>query len=103
VSSCIAFAALLFKDTKFSTSLRWTGVLGVACTCHEIMLGMGDLEKGEHRDALRWKLMYNSRYKNTDFVLHWILRRLGLKQVTITYDIACQYRKNFFKQVELLP
>ena len=35
------------KDTKFSTGLRWAGVLGVICARHEIMLGLGDLEKGE--------------------------------------------------------
>lgn len=35
------------KDSKFSTGLRWAGVVGVICARHELMLGLGDLEKGE--------------------------------------------------------
>ncbi|KAF9001427.1 hypothetical protein BDZ89DRAFT_968328, partial [Hymenopellis radicata] len=90
VSSCVAFAALMQKDTRFSVGLRWVGVIGVICARHEILLGLGDLEKGE-------------RYKNTDFVLYWVLSKMGLKEVTVTYDIACQYRKNFKKRIEALP
>ncbi|KAF9022411.1 hypothetical protein BDZ89DRAFT_1196078 [Hymenopellis radicata] len=47
ISSCVAFAALMQKDTRFSVGLRWAGVIGVICARHEIMLGLGDLEKGE--------------------------------------------------------
>ncbi|KAF9001842.1 hypothetical protein BDZ89DRAFT_968153, partial [Hymenopellis radicata] len=90
VSSCVAFAALMQKDTRFSVGLRWAGVIGVICARHELMLGLGDLEKGE-------------RYKNTDFVLYWVLSKMGLKEVTVTYDIACQYRKNFKQRIEALP
>lgn len=35
------------KDTKFTAGLRWAGVVGVICARHELMLGLGDLEKGE--------------------------------------------------------
>lgn len=28
---------------------------------------------------------------------------MGLKEVTITYDIACQYKKNFYKRIDALP
>ncbi|KAF9004178.1 hypothetical protein BDZ89DRAFT_1049589 [Hymenopellis radicata] len=90
ISSCVAFAALMQKDTRFSVGLRWAGVIGVICARHEIMLGLGDLEKGE-------------RYKNTDFVLYWVLSKMGLKEVTVTYDIACQYRKHFKERIEALP
>ncbi|KAF8995888.1 hypothetical protein BDZ89DRAFT_971449 [Hymenopellis radicata] len=54
------------------------------------MLGLGDLQKGE-------------RYKNTDYVLYTVLARMGLKQVALTYDIACQYKKNFFARIAALP
>ncbi|KAF9000338.1 hypothetical protein BDZ89DRAFT_1147323 [Hymenopellis radicata] len=90
VSNCVAFAALMQKDTKFSVGLRWAGVIGVICGCHELMLSLGDLEKGE-------------RYKNTDFVLYSLLSRMGLKEVTVTYDIACQYLKHFHERVLALP
>ncbi|KAF9035672.1 hypothetical protein BDZ89DRAFT_946871 [Hymenopellis radicata] len=42
-----SFAALMQKDTRFSVGLRWSGVIGVICARHEVMLGLGDLEKGE--------------------------------------------------------
>ncbi|KAF8890594.1 hypothetical protein CPB85DRAFT_1257906 [Mucidula mucida] len=90
VTSCISFAALMQKDTRFSVGLRWSGVLGVICARHEIMLGLGDLQKGE-------------LYKNTDFVLYTVLSRMGLKEITVTYDIACQYKKHFFERIKALP
>ncbi|KIY63047.1 hypothetical protein CYLTODRAFT_337486, partial [Cylindrobasidium torrendii FP15055 ss-10] len=52
--------------------------------------GLGDLERGE-------------RYKNTDFVLFWVLSRMSYKQAAITYDIACQYKKNFARRVANHP
>ncbi|KAF9018836.1 hypothetical protein BDZ89DRAFT_1139729 [Hymenopellis radicata] len=90
ISSCIAFAALMQKDTRFSVGLRWSGVLGVICARHEIILGLGDLQKGE-------------RYKNTDFVLYTVLSRMGLKELTVTYDIACQYKIHFYERIKALP
>ncbi|KAF9039648.1 hypothetical protein BDZ89DRAFT_1129259 [Hymenopellis radicata] len=54
------------------------------------MLGLGDLQKGE-------------RYKNTDFVLYTVLSRMGLKEVTVTYDIVCQYKKHFKERIDALP
>ncbi|KAF9012929.1 hypothetical protein BDZ89DRAFT_1142715 [Hymenopellis radicata] len=90
VFNCVAFIALMQKDTKFSVGLRWSGVIGVICAHHELMLGLGDLEKGE-------------RYKNIDFVLYSLLSKMGLKEVTVTYDIACQYRKHFHERVLALP
>ncbi|KAJ7333272.1 hypothetical protein DFH08DRAFT_939910 [Mycena albidolilacea] len=51
VSTCIAFAALLQKDTRLTTGLRVSGVGGVVCPRHECMRpnGLGDLQKGERR------------------------------------------------------
>ncbi|KAJ7804191.1 hypothetical protein B0H13DRAFT_1523584, partial [Mycena leptocephala] len=36
VSTCIAFAALLQKDTRTTTGLRCSGVGGVVCARHEL-------------------------------------------------------------------
>ncbi|KAF8995346.1 hypothetical protein BDZ89DRAFT_1149647 [Hymenopellis radicata] len=90
VTNCAAFAALMQKDTWFTVGLRWSGVIGVICARHEIMLGLEDLQKGE-------------RYKNTAFVLYMVLSCMGLKECTITYDIACQYKKNFHAWIAALP
>jgi hypothetical protein len=49
VSTCIAFAALLQKDTRITTGLRVSGVGGCVCARHECMQpnGLGNLQKGE--------------------------------------------------------
>ncbi|KAJ6528210.1 hypothetical protein B0H19DRAFT_1083730 [Mycena capillaripes] len=62
VSTCIAFAALLQKDTRLTTGLRVSGVGGCVCARHECMRpnGLGDLQKGE-------------RYANMDFILQCAL------------------------------
>ncbi|KAF9004860.1 hypothetical protein BDZ89DRAFT_1049367 [Hymenopellis radicata] len=88
ISSCVAFAALMQKDMRFSVGLRWAGVIGVICTRHEIMLGLGDLEKGE-------------RYKNTDFVLYWVLSKMGLKEVTVTTSRRGSRRPDVLKNLDL--
>ncbi|KAJ7145450.1 hypothetical protein C8R43DRAFT_953502 [Mycena crocata] len=48
VSTCIAFSALLQKDTRLTTGLRVSGVRGCVCSRHECMKpnGLGDLQKG---------------------------------------------------------
>ncbi|KAF8878399.1 hypothetical protein CPB85DRAFT_1443381 [Mucidula mucida] len=73
VTSCISFAALMQKDTRFSVGLR------------------------------PWGFTEGERYKNTDFVLYTVLSRMGLKEITVTYDIACQYKKHFFERIKALP
>jgi hypothetical protein len=49
ISTCVAFAALMQKDSRLSTGLRATGVVGCICSRHELVrpLGLGDLPKGE--------------------------------------------------------
>lgn len=37
----------------------------------------------------------SDRYRNTDFVLYWVLCHMSADLVAITYDIACQYSKHF--------
>ncbi|KAJ6567629.1 hypothetical protein DFH09DRAFT_1247212 [Mycena vulgaris] len=53
ISSCIAFAALLQKDTRGTAGLRSSGVGGCVCARHECVLphGIGDLQKGNEMQS----------------------------------------------------
>ncbi|KAJ7055432.1 hypothetical protein C8F01DRAFT_1211630 [Mycena amicta] len=53
VSTCIAFAALMEKETRLTTGLRVSGVGGCVCARHGVVRaqGMGDLQKGERLRA----------------------------------------------------
>ncbi|CAK5279026.1 unnamed protein product [Mycena citricolor] len=92
ISSCIAFAALAQKDTRNTVGLRVSGVGGCACARHECVRpnGLGDLQKGE-------------RYANMDFIAMSALRGFNLKQLTISYDIACQWGINLWERISKLP
>ncbi|KAJ7088008.1 hypothetical protein B0H15DRAFT_949821 [Mycena belliarum] len=92
ISSCIAFAALLQKDTRLTTGLRVSGVGGCVCARHECMRpnGLGDLQKGE-------------RYANMDFIIMSALAGFSLMLLTISYDIGCQWPKNLPARIEKLP
>ncbi|KAJ6465540.1 hypothetical protein C8R47DRAFT_1235772 [Mycena vitilis] len=92
VSTCIAFAALLQKDTRLTTGLRVSGVGGCVCARHECVRpnGLGDLQKGE-------------RYSNMDFIVMSALAGFCLLLLTISYDIACQWKLNLPERMEELP
>ncbi|KAJ7876671.1 hypothetical protein B0H14DRAFT_2501281 [Mycena olivaceomarginata] len=91
-STCIAFAALLQKDTRLTSGLRVSGVGGVVCARHECMRpnGLGDLQKGE-------------RYANMDWIVMAALAGVSLLLLTISYDIACQWKINFKERQGKLP
>ncbi|KAJ7112012.1 hypothetical protein C8R43DRAFT_1138947 [Mycena crocata] len=90
--TCIAFAALLQKDLRMTTGLRVSGVGGCVCARHECVRpnGIGDLQKGE-------------RYANMDFIVASALKGFSLKQLTISYDIACQWKINLAARNMRLP
>ncbi|KAJ7889257.1 hypothetical protein B0H13DRAFT_1888092 [Mycena leptocephala] len=92
ISTCIAFAALTQKETRNTAGLRVSGVGGCVCARHECVRpnGMGDLQKGE-------------RYANMDFILMSSLAGFDLKELTISYDIACQWGKNLQERIRKLP
>ncbi|KAJ7024932.1 hypothetical protein C8F04DRAFT_1269809 [Mycena alexandri] len=92
LSTCIAFAALLQKDTRITTGLRSSGVGGCVCARHECVrpTGMGDLQKGE-------------RYSNMDYIVASALFGFSLMLLTISYDIACQWKKNLPERNDNLP
>ncbi|KAJ7742488.1 hypothetical protein DFH07DRAFT_777724 [Mycena maculata] len=91
-STCIAFAALLQKDTRLTTGLRASGVGGCVCARHECVRpnGLGDLQKGE-------------RYANMDYILMSALVGFTLMLLMISYDIACQWQKNLKERNAKMP
>ncbi|KAJ7162526.1 hypothetical protein C8R43DRAFT_1086432 [Mycena crocata] len=92
VSTCIAFAALLQKDTRVTTGLRCSGVRGVVCARHEVVRpqGIGDLQKGE-------------RYANMDYILLASIVGVAAMYIAISYDIACQWRINLPTRMKKMP
>ncbi|KAJ7059318.1 hypothetical protein C8F01DRAFT_1301916 [Mycena amicta] len=60
ISTCIAFAALMQKETRLTTGLRVSGVGG---------------------------------YANMDWILLSAVDGIGVKQLVLSYDIACQWKQ----------
>ncbi|KAL1671328.1 hypothetical protein EV122DRAFT_226759 [Schizophyllum commune] len=92
ISTCIAFKALVEKDTKATSGLRVSGVVGTICARHELVQphGIADLQKGE-------------RYCNVDYVLLSVVAMIGCFALTVSYDIGCQYMINFFDRMRKMP
>ncbi|KAJ6481585.1 hypothetical protein C8R47DRAFT_933115, partial [Mycena vitilis] len=92
VSTCIAFAALMQKDTRLTTGLRVSGVGGVVCARHELVRpqGVGDLQKGE-------------RYSNMDYIFVSALMGVAALFVAVSYDIACQWQINLPGRLAQMP
>ncbi|KAJ7806522.1 hypothetical protein B0H14DRAFT_2222684, partial [Mycena olivaceomarginata] len=93
ISSCSGFQAMFLANRKHVKGLRTTGVGGVTCARHNMWLpnGIGDLQLGERR------------YCNMDFILFSALLHTIVFYLIISYDIACQYGKNFWSQMQQLP
>ncbi|KAJ7251189.1 hypothetical protein B0H12DRAFT_1018742 [Mycena haematopus] len=89
VSTCIAFAALLQKETRLTTGLRCSGVGGCVCARHGVVRpqGLGDLQKGE-------------QYANMDFIALASLLGVTLILLMISYDIACQWKVHFLERAK---
>ncbi|KAJ7475078.1 hypothetical protein B0H11DRAFT_2158575 [Mycena galericulata] len=92
ISSCSGFAAMFLANLKRVKGLRTSGVGGVTCTRHNMWLpnGMGDLQKGE-------------RFCNMDWILCSSLHNCEVLYIIFTYDISCQYYKNFWDRMRKLP
>ncbi|KAJ6476013.1 hypothetical protein C8R47DRAFT_1178917 [Mycena vitilis] len=92
ISSCSGFQALFLANKKRCKGLRTTGVGGVTCARHNMWMpnGIGDLQLGE-------------RYCNMDFILMSALLRSVVLYLILSYDIACQYGKNFWTRMESIP
>ncbi|KAJ7694247.1 hypothetical protein B0H17DRAFT_1159285 [Mycena rosella] len=92
VSTCIAFAALMQKDTWLTTGMQCSGVGGIVCARHKLMHpeGMGDLQKGK-------------RYVNMDYILFASIVGLTAMYLTVSYDITCQWQVNLPMRLAALP
>ncbi|KAF7314619.1 CxC2 domain-containing protein [Mycena kentingensis (nom. inval.)] len=92
MTSCVAFAALLQQNSRSSTGLRVSGVGGVVCARHECVRpnGVGDLQKGE-------------RYSNMDWIFFSAIMGVLLLYLTISYDIACQWKLHLARRMSRLP
>nr|GAT46441.1 predicted protein [Mycena chlorophos] len=75
-----------------TTGLRVSGVGGCVCTRHECVRpnGLGDLQKGE-------------RYCNMDWILFSAIMTLTAVFLTISYDIACQWKLRLSERMARLP
>ncbi|KAJ7052811.1 hypothetical protein C8F01DRAFT_952234, partial [Mycena amicta] len=89
VSTCIAFAALMEKETRLTTGLRVSGVGGCVCGRHGVVRarGMGDLQKGE-------------RYANMDYILLHAIGDARVKLLLLSYDIACQWKLHLLECIQ---
>ncbi|KAK1221816.1 hypothetical protein PQX77_015369 [Marasmius sp. AFHP31] len=92
ISHCVGFQAIVSANTKKSKGLRATGIGSVTCARHETFRpnGTGDLQVGE-------------RYSNMDFLALRTLTGCGLHRVVFSYDIACQWMRNFYTRMREFP
>ncbi|KAK0449347.1 hypothetical protein EV421DRAFT_1732619 [Armillaria borealis] len=70
ISTCIAFAVLMQKDTCMSTGLRCMGVGG---------------------------------YANMDYIFWSLIQSARIKDITLSYDVGCQYKINLEERHKKLP
>ncbi|PBK59415.1 hypothetical protein ARMSODRAFT_991160 [Armillaria solidipes] len=92
ISTCSGFKTLRQAETRGETGLRASGVAMCVCARHEMVCatGVGDLQKGE------W-------YANMDYVIMSGAASLGLQNLFVSYDIACQWNINFKTRMKELP
>ncbi|KAJ7129684.1 hypothetical protein C8R44DRAFT_872918 [Mycena epipterygia] len=92
ISTCSGFQAMFLANRKHIKGLRTTGVGGVTCARHNMWRpnGIGDLQVGE-------------RYCNMDFILFSALLNTVFYYLILSYDIACQYSKNFWTRMFHIP
>lgn len=95
--------------TKKSKGLRATGLAAVSCARHQHFrpLGMGDLQKGE-RSVILTALEVSmadcpSRQCNMDYLFTSSVAGVGIRLLTISYDVGCQWFVNFWKRMKFLP
>ncbi|KAJ8457732.1 hypothetical protein ONZ45_g18198 [Pleurotus djamor] len=79
-------------QSKVSKGYSSTGVAGTLCARHGLVRknGLGNLQKGE-------------RYANTDFVVLYSLKNEVIPRLCLSYDIACQWSRNFPTRNQSFP
>ncbi|KAJ3531617.1 hypothetical protein NMY22_g8083 [Coprinellus aureogranulatus] len=90
-STCVAHDAV-DKPDREARGLAASGVVAVVCTRHEFRLptGLGDLQKGE-------------KYINVDYISWSGIRWFKIRELAISYDIACQWFKRLKERLQRLP
>ncbi|KAJ7737187.1 hypothetical protein DFH07DRAFT_870629 [Mycena maculata] len=92
ISSCSGFQAMFLANAKRVKGLRVTGLGGVTCARHNMWRpnGIGDLQAGE-------------RYCNMTFLFFSSVLNFSLAWLILSYDIACQFSKNIWDRMDVLP
>ncbi|KAJ7761170.1 hypothetical protein DFH07DRAFT_957248 [Mycena maculata] len=92
INHCVSFAALWSANNKHSKGLRASRIGSVSCSRHELFrpLGTGDLQKGE-------------KYSNMDYIFFSSIINITLLTIIASYDIACQWGRNFWKRAKEMP
>ncbi|KIM19515.1 hypothetical protein M408DRAFT_31155 [Serendipita vermifera MAFF 305830] len=91
-STCSNHRAISDTNRSRFNTLDVTGIAGAVCR-HECAIpgSFVNLFKGE-------------RYVNSDYAISNALSRLpNLKEIVLSYDIACQYSKQFFSRIDRSP
>ncbi|KAK0453026.1 uncharacterized protein EV420DRAFT_1621640 [Desarmillaria tabescens] len=91
-STCNNHDAVKLANSRGGQGAAATGVGAVVCSRHDMKrpLSVGDLQKGE-------------RYINMDYFVLSTLSCDTPPTLVISYDIACQWHKNFFARIEQYP
>ncbi|KAL0958405.1 hypothetical protein HGRIS_000546 [Hohenbuehelia grisea] len=92
ISHCVGFAAIWQANSRKQKNLRASGVGALSCARHEIFrpTGTADLEGGE-------------KYCSMDYTFLSGLKGTQARSIAVSYDIACQWFKNFWKRCEKMP
>ncbi|KAJ7575331.1 hypothetical protein C8J56DRAFT_1007724 [Mycena floridula] len=93
MNSCTGLSAVDHANTRFSRGYAVTGVGLGLCARHELVAinGVGDIQKGE-------------KYGNMTYIFASLLRHVCLMlAILLSYDINCQFFKNFVERVRDLP
>ncbi|KAL0948676.1 hypothetical protein HGRIS_010477 [Hohenbuehelia grisea] len=91
-STCSSYKAINEAETRKTTGLACTGQATVDCIRHDFKRAMSvaDILKGES-------------YINIDYPFFSGLRNTQIKNFIISYDIACQWHKKFWKRNDSIP
>jgi len=84
------------------------GVVKAVCARHCFVLpnAVGDLQRGERYTylidrPLHWLLIATFRYINTDYIVASYLQRCQVRDIKISYDIACKWSINLYDRFEM--
>ncbi|PBK88611.1 hypothetical protein ARMGADRAFT_937201 [Armillaria gallica] len=109
ISTCSSFKTLWQAETKGETGLHASGVAMCMCARYKMVCptGVGDLQKGKQY-VLLWLSMIPVltpvySYAKMDYVIMSGTSSLGLQNLFVLYDIACQWNINFKKWMAELP